>query len=171
MNVIPPSRYRKSRNLSRSPWVARNSSALTAPSVVPSASATSRYAIPSIRDRSRAARCFGGSAATAVSSARASSRPAAPCSGSMASGSGSARFARRSPPPPPRLPKVDPQLALGSPELVQAEVGGDGEHPRRQLALRPVALPKPEHLDEHVLRDLLGPRLAAHQPAHVLQDA
>src|SRR5206468_68944 len=39
----------------------------------------------------------------------------------------------------PRLPEVDPEVPLGAPELVQAEVGGDGEEPGREAALGPVA--------------------------------
>ena len=69
------------------------------------------------------------------------------------------------------LPQIDPQLALGTPELVQTEVGGDREHPGGQPALGAVAQPEAEDLDEDVLRDLLGTRLVADQPADVLQDA
>ena len=124
-----------------------------------------------MRDSSRAARCFGGSAATAASSARASSRPAAPCSGSMAARIGQRRALAGAPASPLALPEVDPQLALGPPELVQAEVGRDREDPGRKPALGPIASAEAEHLDEDVLGDLLGTRLAADQAADVLQDA
>src|SRR5437016_3060779 len=71
----------------------------------------------------------------------------------------------------PSLPEVHPQATLGAPDLVQAEVGRDGEQPGREAALGPVALPEAEDLHEDVLGHLLGPGLAADQPACVLEDA
>src|SRR5947199_3391902 len=71
----------------------------------------------------------------------------------------------------PRLPEVDPEVPLGAPELVQAEIGGDGEEPGREAALGPVAVAEAEDLHEDVLGHLLGAGLAADQPARVLEDA
>src|SRR6266516_4837700 len=71
----------------------------------------------------------------------------------------------------PRLPEVDPEVPLGAPELVQAEVGGDGEEPGREAALGPIALAEAEDLHEDILGHLLGAGLAPDQPARVLEDA
>src|SRR5436190_18566131 len=71
----------------------------------------------------------------------------------------------------PRLPEVDPEVPLGAPELVQAEVGGDGEEPGREAALGPIALAEAEDLHEDGLGHLLGAGLAPDQPARVLEDA
>src|SRR5438093_11254557 len=71
----------------------------------------------------------------------------------------------------PRLPEVHSEATLGAPDLVQAEVGRDGEEPGREAALRPVAVAEAEDLYEDVLGHFLGPGLAADQPARVLDDA
>src|SRR6266702_6234935 len=71
----------------------------------------------------------------------------------------------------PRLPEVHSEATLGAADLVQAEVGRDGEEPGREAALRPVAVAEAEDLHEHVLGHFLGPGLAADQPARVLDDA
>src|SRR5438876_1328134 len=70
-----------------------------------------------------------------------------------------------------RLPEVHSEATLGAADLVQAEVGRDGEEPGREAALRPVAVAEAEDLHEHVLGHFLGPGLAADQPARVLDDA
>src|SRR5438445_2336293 len=71
----------------------------------------------------------------------------------------------------PRLPEVHSEATLGAPDLVQAEVGRDGEEPGREAALRPVAVAEAEDLYEDVLGHFLGPGLAADQPPRVLDDA
>src|SRR5207245_8336979 len=60
----------------------------------------------------------------------------------------------------PRLPEVHSEATLGAPDLVQAEVGRDGEEPGREAALRPVAVAEAEDLYEDVLGPFLGPGFA-----------
>src|SRR5439155_2368772 len=69
------------------------------------------------------------------------------------------------------IPQVDPEVPFGTPHLVQAEVRGDREQPGGEAALRTVAMSEAEDLDEYVLRHLLGPGLAADEPASELEDA
>src|SRR5947209_16859210 len=71
----------------------------------------------------------------------------------------------------PSLPDVDPKATLRAADLVQAEIGGDGEEPGREAALGPVAVAEAEDLHEDVLGHLLGAGLATDQPARVLEDA
>src|SRR6266404_2733573 len=71
----------------------------------------------------------------------------------------------------PRLPEVHSEATLGAADLVQAEVGRDGEEPGREAALRAVAVAEAEDLHEDVLGHFFGPGLAADQPARVLDDA
>src|SRR2546427_6680983 len=71
----------------------------------------------------------------------------------------------------PRLPEVHSEATLGAPDLVQAEVGRDGEEPGREAAFRPVAVAEAEDLYEDVLGHFLGPGLTADQPPRVLDDA
>ena len=70
-----------------------------------------------------------------------------------------------------RLPQVDPEPALGSPQLVQRQVGRNGEEPCDEPALGSVAAAEAEHLDEDVLGHLLGARAVAEQPLHILEDS
>src|SRR5437870_12142877 len=70
-----------------------------------------------------------------------------------------------------RLPEVHSEATLGAADLVQAEVGRDGEEPGREAALRAVAVAEAEDLHEDVLGHFLGPGLAADQPARILDDA
>src|SRR2546428_8668868 len=56
----------------------------------------------------------------------------------------------------PRLPEVHSEATLGAADLVQAEVGRDGEEPGREAALRAVAVAEAEDLHEDVLGHLLG---------------
>src|SRR5207249_10945691 len=69
------------------------------------------------------------------------------------------------------VPQVHPQLPLRATELVQAQVGGDGEDPGHKPALRLVPMPEPEDPDEDVLRQLLGLGLAADEAPGQLQYA
>src|SRR5262249_8731178 len=67
-------------------------------------------------------------------------------------------------------PDVHPQLALRAAELVETEVRRDREDPRRESALRTVAVAEAEDLHEHVLSELLGLRRAPDEPPRVLDD-